>query len=106
MSRAAWFVVGAGAGVYAVLRGRRAAEALSVDGLGDRINAAALGARMFRDEVLRGAAEKDTELRSRLAAAPAGRPALRAAEQPAHPLHDQAPDHPTPSTTDTEEGST
>ena len=70
MRRGLWFVAGAGAGVYAVLRGRRAAEALSADGLSDRINAAVLGARMFRDEVAQGAAEKESQLRDRLAVAP------------------------------------
>lgn len=72
MNRGVWFLAGAGAGVYAVVRGRRAAEALSVDGLSDRINAAAVGLRMFRDEVAQGRAEKETELRERLALAPDG----------------------------------
>ena len=37
MSRTLWFVAGAGAGVYGMVRGRRAAEALTVDGLRDRV---------------------------------------------------------------------
>ena len=37
MSRALWFVAGTGAGVYAAVRAKRVAEALSVDGLRDRV---------------------------------------------------------------------
>ncbi len=58
MNRGLWFVAGAGAGIYAVIRGRRAAEALTIDGLQDRLNGLAVGARMFRDEVAQGKAEK------------------------------------------------
>ena len=65
MSRGLWFLAGAGAGVYGVFRGRRAAEAFTADGLHDRVNALFLGARMFRDEVAQGAAERETELRQR-----------------------------------------
>ena len=36
MRRGLWFVAGAGAGVYAMVRGRRAAEAFTADGLRDR----------------------------------------------------------------------
>ncbi|WP_232676021.1 DUF6167 family protein [Nocardioides sp. R-C-SC26] len=67
MSRAVWFVAGAGAGVYGMLRARRVAEALTVDGLRDRVGAAAVGARMFRDEVAQGKAEAEFHLRDRLA---------------------------------------
>ncbi|WP_341228986.1 DUF6167 family protein [Nocardioides salarius] len=69
MSRGLWFVAGAGAGVYAMVRGRRAAEALTADGLRDRVGALGLGARLFRDEVAQGRAEVQDELRERLAAA-------------------------------------
>ncbi len=69
MSRGLWFVAGAGTGVYAMVRGRRAAEALTADGLRDRVGALALGARLFRDEVAQGRAEVQDELRERLAAA-------------------------------------
>jgi len=72
MNRGLWFVAGAGAGIYAVIRGRRAAEALSVDGIQDRLNGLAVGVRMFRDEVAEGRAEKETELRERLLLAPHG----------------------------------
>jgi hypothetical protein len=76
MSRALWFAVGAGAGVYGMVRGRRAAEALTADGLRDRVEALTLGARLFRDEVAQGTAERETELRERFAALPHGPAAL------------------------------
>lgn len=63
MNRGLWFVAGAGAGIYAMVRGRRAAEALSADGLRDRVNAAVLGARMLGGEVAAGKAEREAELR-------------------------------------------
>ena len=78
MRRGFWFVAGAGAGVYAVARGRRAAEALSADGLRDRWSGLALGARMLRDEVAQGAVEKETELRERYGLVPHGAPELEA----------------------------
>ena len=76
MRRPIWFVAGAGAGVWATVRGRRAAEALSVDGLRDRWSGLALGARMLRDEVAQGSAEKETELRERYGLGPHGTPQL------------------------------
>jgi len=66
MSRALWFVAGAGAGVYAVARARRAAEVLTPDGLGDRLAGLSLGLRLFREEVVAGAAEKESDVRLRL----------------------------------------
>lgn len=76
MNRSLWFVAGAGAGIYAMVRGRRAAEALTADGLRDRMNGLAVGARMFRDEVAAGRVEKETELRERLGLVPHGTPEL------------------------------
>jgi len=72
VTRGVWFVAGAGAGIYATVKARRAAEALTVDGLRDRMNGLAVGARMFRDEVVQGRAEKETELRERLGLVPDG----------------------------------
>jgi hypothetical protein len=72
MSRGLWFVAGAGAGVYAMVRGRRAAEAFTADGLRDRLSGAAVGMRMFRDEVAAGRGEKETELRHQLGLVPDG----------------------------------
>ena len=72
MNRGLWFVAGAGAGIYIVIRGRRAAEVLTIDGLQDRLNGLAVGVRMFRDEVAEGKAEAETQLRERFALAPHG----------------------------------
>jgi hypothetical protein len=76
MNRGLWFVAGAGAGIYIVIRGRRAAEVLTIDGMQDRLNGLAVGVRMFRDEVAEGKAEAETELRERFALAPHGRKEL------------------------------
>lgn len=63
MSRPLWFVAGAGVGVYAAARARRAAESLTADGLRDRARSLRLGARMFAEEVAQGKADRETELR-------------------------------------------
>jgi hypothetical protein len=76
MRRGLWFVAGAGTAVYVMVRGRRAAEALTVDGLKDRVGALEVGARMFRDEVAQGRADKESELRERLGLVPHGTPEL------------------------------
>lgn len=74
MSRGLWFAAGAGAGVWAMVRGRRAAEVLTVDGLRDRVHTLGLGVRMLRDEVATGRSEKETELRASLGLTRPGRP--------------------------------
>lgn len=76
MRRGLWFVAGAGAGIYAMIRGRRAAEALSPDGLRDRLNGLEVGARMFRDEVAQARTDKETQLRERYGLVPHGPPEL------------------------------
>ena len=76
MRRGLWFVAGAGAGAYAMVRARRFKEAFTADGLSDRWQALTLGARMLRDEVAQGQAEAETELRERFALAPHGLPEL------------------------------
>jgi hypothetical protein len=73
MRRGLWFAAGAGAGIYAMTRARRLAEAFTVDGLRDRLGAVGVGARMLRDEVAQGQAEKETELRERFGLQPNGR---------------------------------
>jgi hypothetical protein len=83
MRRGLWFLAGTGAGVYAMVRARRVAEAFTVDGLSDRWHALSLGARMFRDEVAQGQAEAETELRERFGLVPHGMPELVAAHRPA-----------------------
>ena len=102
MRRGLWFVTGAGAGVYAMIRGRRAAEALTVDGLKDRLRGLEVGARLFRDEVAQGRVEKETELRERYGLVPHGRRELeggrhRAASAPGSSSTAQT-DNPTAST--------
>jgi hypothetical protein len=69
MNRTVWFLAGAGVGIYAVARLRRAAEALTPDGLADRLAGLSLGLHLFRDEVLSGAREKENDLRERLGVA-------------------------------------
>jgi hypothetical protein len=70
MNRGLWFVAGAGAGIYAMIRGRRAAEAMTADGLHDRMEALFLGARLFRDEVAQASVARETELRERFGVLP------------------------------------
>jgi hypothetical protein len=76
MSRTLWFAAGAGAGIYATARARRAVEALTADGLRDRLGALDVGARLLREEVASGATAKETELRRRLGLVPDGTQAL------------------------------
>jgi hypothetical protein len=85
MRRGLWFVAGAGTAVYVMVRGRRAAEALTVDGIKDRVGALELGARMFRDEVAQGRADKESELRERLGLMPHGTPELTGGRHKAIP---------------------
>jgi hypothetical protein len=72
MRGAIWFMAGAGAGIYALVRGRRAAEAFTADGLRDRAQALGVGARIFREELAVGKAEKELELREWIDARTAG----------------------------------
>ena len=78
MRRGLWFAAGAGAGIYAMTRARRLAEAFTIDGLRDRWEAVGLGARMLREDVAQGQAEKETELRERYGLPPHGTPELTA----------------------------
>jgi hypothetical protein len=81
MSRTLWFVAGAGAGAYVLTRARRVVEAFSSDGIRDRANGLAAGARMFRDEMAQGRTEKEIELRERLGLVPTGTPELEAGKE-------------------------
>lgn len=85
MRRGLWFVAGAGTAVYVMVRGRRAAEVFTVDGLKDRVGAIEVGARMLRDEVAQGRAEKESELRERLGLVPHGTPELTGGRHKAVP---------------------
>jgi hypothetical protein len=64
--RTAWFVVGAAAGAIVVSRARRASQALTYDGLTDRLAGVFAGARVFGAEVAAAASTKETDLRRRL----------------------------------------
>jgi len=81
MRRGLWFAAGAGAGVYAMIRGRRAAEALTAEGARDRLQALALGARMFREEVATGKAEAEVRLRERFIPTYDSTPQLQASDR-------------------------
>jgi hypothetical protein len=76
MNRTFWFAAGAGVGVYAMTRARRAAEAFTPEGLADRLAGLSLGAHLFRQEVKAGMAEKENEVRARLGVPDHGRPQL------------------------------
>jgi len=81
MTRTLWFAAGAGAGVYVMMRARRLAEAVTVDGLRDRANGALVGLRALREEVAVGQHEKETELRERFGPTPDGVPELPSSRQ-------------------------
>ncbi len=66
MRRGFWFVAGAGAGVYVMVRARRAAETFTPDGLRDRLAGLNVGAHLFAEEVRDGMVQRETELRERL----------------------------------------
>jgi hypothetical protein len=65
MRRGFWFVAGAGAGVYVMIRARRAAETFTPEGLRDRMAGLGVGAHLFAEEVRTGMAARETELRER-----------------------------------------
>ena len=65
--RTVWFLAGGAAGVYATSKVRRVTESLSYDGVHDRLTGWFAGARVVRDELRAGKAEKEVELRERLA---------------------------------------
>ncbi len=66
MSRMFWFAVGAGSGVYAMVKSRRAAERFTPAGITDQVAALGHGVRLFGAEVHEGMAEHETQLPSRL----------------------------------------
>ncbi|GAA4824968.1 DUF6167 family protein [Nocardioides caeni] len=68
-----WFTAGAAAGVYGMVKARRLAEALTPDGMRDRIGAAVLGARLFAEEVAQGQADAEIRLRQHYRDLEAGR---------------------------------
>jgi len=107
--RTVWFLAGGAAGVYATSKVRRVAEALSYDGVHDRLTGWFAGARIMREELRAGVAEKETELLQRLAlgaegatvlALPTGLPTEIAADSPTDDPTDQRPDQSTDESTD------
>jgi hypothetical protein len=84
MNRTLWFVAGAGAGVYALTKARRAAEVLTPEGLADRLVGLSVGLRLFGDEVRAGMTEKEIEVRDRLGLSFPGGPAQLTARRPVH----------------------
>jgi uncharacterized protein with PhoU and TrkA domain len=63
MRRLFWIALGAAAGIYAVRRLSKAAEAYSPAGLGRSMSRAADAARELADAVREGMAEREHELR-------------------------------------------
>lgn len=66
MSRMLWFAAGAASGVYTLAKARRAVQNFTPDGVGARLAAWNVGAKMFKDEVAAGMAEREHELRAQL----------------------------------------
>lgn len=73
IGRGAWFAAGAAAGVYGAVKVRRVVEALTVDGLRDRVGAAVVGVRLLREEAAQGMADAEQDLRRRYEMAAARR---------------------------------
>ena len=76
MTRGIWFVAGAGAGIYVMIKARRAAEVFTPEGMRDRLSGLGVGAHLFAEEVRAGMTEKETELRERLGLTLDGPPEL------------------------------
>lgn len=66
MSRTLWFVAGAATSAYTLVKARRVAEALTPEGIRDRLAGLSLGAQLFGDEVRTEMAARESELRDRL----------------------------------------
>lgn len=91
MSRGLWFVAGAGAGVYAMTKVRRAAESFTPEGWSDRLSSLNLGAQLFAEEFRTSKAEREGELRERLGLSTDGPLALSAPRPGKHRDHPSAP---------------
>ncbi len=90
MSRVFWLAVGAGGGVYAMLKTRRLAERFTPTGIRDQVGAARFGLGVFGEEVHQGMAERETALRDQLGLLDPGQqtPALSARVERARPEGD------------------
>jgi hypothetical protein len=92
MSRGLWFVAGAGAGIYAMARARRAAELLTPEGWSDRLSGLNLGVQLFAEHYRAACDTRESELRQRLGLDAEGPLAVRAGDRPDHPT--TLPDRP------------
>jgi len=72
MSRAFWFAAGAVSGVYGLVKVKRTAQNFTPDGVAARLAAYRVGARMFKDEVVSGMADREQQLRTQLSLDEAG----------------------------------
>ena len=86
MSRTLWFVAGAASGAYALIKARRTAHKFSPDGIGARVAAVGVGARLFADEVATGMSQREQELRAELLASTPPRPVLEPSAPSPEPL--------------------
>jgi hypothetical protein len=84
MSRTLWFVAGAATSAYAMVKARRAAEAVTPEGIRDRLAGLTLGAQLLGEEVRTEMTARETELRERLGLGLDGTTQIQAA--PAAPL--------------------
>ncbi|QYJ05208.1 hypothetical protein KUV85_05875 [Nocardioides panacisoli] len=80
-----FFAAGAAAGVYGSLKAKRFADEFTAEGVRHRVKAASLGARLFREEVARGQAEAEVELRERYELGDENRRALPGPDAPDSP---------------------
>jgi Family of unknown function (DUF6167) len=88
MSRVVWFAAGAVSGVYTLVKAKRTAQNLTPDGIGARVAALGLGARMFAGEVASAMSTREAELRAELSMPSSSR---RALEPLMHQPDDQTP---------------
>lgn len=86
MSRALWFVAGAATSAYALVKVRRAAEALTPEGLSDRLAGLSRAAQLFTDEVRTEMAVRENDLRERLGLRPDGPAELTGGSAPGQPV--------------------
>ena len=70
ISRAFWFAVGTGAGVYGTFKARRLVYRLSPEGVADQVAALGLGLRTVVSDVRDGMVEREEELLGRLGLQP------------------------------------
>jgi hypothetical protein len=82
MSRTLWFAAGAASGVYALYKAKRTAQNFTPDGIGARVAALGVGARMFADEVSAGMSERESSLRAELGRSDGVHPAIEGAPSP------------------------